>query len=119
MSTSTKVYVPIIIKYGQYEYFAKNVGVYNNKIQAMHALVSELVDGYWLMTDYIFVCDDSGTNNATYKGEVLIEGDTPGNIVKVCKHINTDDELKNFCQSMADSAYPDSWEYRIDEFELH
>jgi hypothetical protein len=117
---STKVYVPIIIEYGRnkYEYLAKNIGVFRDKVQAMHALVRALVDGGWLMTDYIFECDDSGTNNATFKDEVLVEGDTPGNILKVCKHINTEDDLSEFCKSIVDSAYPDSWEYRIDEFEL-
>lgn len=117
---SIKVYVPIIIEYGRnkYEYLAKNVCVFRNKVQAMHALVRTLVDGDFLMTDYIFECDDSGANNATYKGEILVEGDTPGNILKVCKHINTEDDLTEFCKSIVDSAYPDSWEYRIDEFEL-
>ena len=117
---STKVYVPIVIEYGRnkYDYLAKNVGVFRDKVQAMHALVRVLVVGEWLMTDYIFECDDSGTNNATYKDEVLVEGDTPGNILKVCKQINSMDDLKHFCKSMVDSAYPDSWEYRIDEFEL-
>lgn len=108
-----KVYVPIIIEYGtRYTTQAINIGVFKDKINALHAVVQAIISGEWIQ----YSSEDCEINNFIYKDEVLIKEDIPGNIFKVCKHIKTEDDLNNFCKSMPeDSGYLDSWIYRIDE----